>query len=99
VGILVKDQAREPHCAFVFRLSSFVFRLWSFPSLAPFPLSDSATMHGTFTQKLIMTVITGFAAACLLYLFRHVVQQAFWESNEGWKKSLYQRATPPPVIR
>ncbi len=56
-------------------------------------------MHGTFTQKLIMTVITGFAAACLLYLFRHVVQQAFWESNEGWKKSLYQRATPPPVIR
>lgn len=56
-------------------------------------------LESTFTHKLIMTVITGFAAACMLYLFRHVVQQAFWESNEGWKKSLYERATPPPVIR
>ncbi len=56
-------------------------------------------LQSTFTQKLIMTLITGFAAACLLYMFRHIVQQAFWESNEGWKKSLYERATPPPVIR
>lgn len=56
-------------------------------------------MQSTFTHKLIMTLIAGFAAACLLYLYRHIVQQAFYESNEGWKNSLYEHSTPPPRIR
>ena len=56
-------------------------------------------LQSTFTQKLIMALISGFAAACLLYVFRHIVQQAFWESGEGWKKSLYQSSTPPPSFR
>jgi len=56
-------------------------------------------MTNTFTHKLIMTAMAGFAAACLLYAFRHIVQQAFYESNEGWKNSLYEHSTPPPKIR
>ena len=53
-------------------------------------------MQHTFTHKLLMTAMAGFAAACLLYAFRHIVHQAFYESNEGWKTSLYDHATPPP---
>jgi hypothetical protein len=53
----------------------------------------------TFTHKFLMTLFSGFAAACLLFLFRHIVQQAFYESNEGWKASLHSRVTPPPSIR
>ena len=56
-------------------------------------------MQNTFTHKLIMTAMAGFAAACLLWAFRHIVQQAFYETGEGWKKSLYEHSTPPPRIR
>ncbi len=56
-------------------------------------------MQNTFTHKILMTAMAGFAAACLLYAFRHIVQQAFYESNEGWKTSLYERSTPPPNMR
>jgi len=36
-----------------------------------------------------MMVAAGFAAACLLWAFRHIVQEAFYEtSNEGWRDSL-----------
>jgi hypothetical protein len=56
-------------------------------------------MQNTFTHKLIMTGFAGFAAACLLFAYRHIVQQAFYESNEGWKNSLYEHSTPPPRIR
>ena len=53
----------------------------------------------TFTHKFLMTLASGFVAACVLFLFRHIVQQAFYESNEGWKESLHKRVTPPPNIR
>ncbi len=36
----------------------------------------------------MMSAFAGFAAACLLWMFRHFVQQAFWESGEGWKESM-----------
>jgi hypothetical protein len=49
-------------------------------------------MQNTFTHKLIMTIVSGFAAACLLWVFRHFVEQAFYESNEGWR-DMY-RSTP-----
>ena len=54
-------------------------------------------LQGTFTQKLLLTIIAGFAAACLLWVFRHIVEQAFYESNEGWK-DMY-RSTPAQDIR
>jgi hypothetical protein len=44
----------------------------------------------TFTQKFLLMVIAGFAAACLFWVFRHIVQEAFYESsNAGWKDSLH----------
>ncbi len=35
-------------------------------------------------------IAAGFAAACLFWAFRHIVQEAFYESSsEGWKDSLH----------
>jgi len=48
------------------------------------------TMQGTFTQKFILMIAAGFAAACMFYVFRHFVQEALYESsNAGWKDSLH----------
>jgi hypothetical protein len=34
-------------------------------------------------------ICCGFASACMLWAFRHIVQEAFYESsNEGWRASL-----------
>ena len=52
-------------------------------------------LQQTFTQKLLLMIISGLLAACMLWVFRHIVQRAFWESGEGWKESLY--ATPAPI--
>lgn len=46
-------------------------------------------MQSTFTQKFLMMIFAGFAAACLFWAFRHFVQEAFYEtSSAGWKESL-----------
>jgi hypothetical protein len=45
-------------------------------------------MGNTFSQKFMLVVAAGFMAAGMLYLFRHVVQQAMWESGDGWHESL-----------
>jgi len=54
-------------------------------------------LQQTFTQKILLTIVAGFAAACLLWLFRHIVERAFYESNEGWK-DMY-RSTPARKVR
>lgn len=51
-------------------------------------------MQATFIHKFFMAMISGFFAACLLWGYRHIIQEAFYESNEGWKTSLY--GTPAP---
>lgn len=34
-------------------------------------------------------IFAGFVAACLLWGFRHIIQQALWETSDaGWKQSL-----------
>lgn len=46
-------------------------------------------MASTFTHKLILMIFAGFVAACLLWGFRHIIQQALWETSDaGWKQSL-----------
>ena len=40
----------------------------------------------SFLQKLISVVLAGLVAAGVLYLYRHIVQRAFYESNEGWRE-------------
>lgn len=54
-------------------------------------------MQDSFLRKLISTVMLGFAAACMLWAFRHVVVQALYETGPGWrdmfnKNSAEQRA-------
>jgi hypothetical protein len=52
-------------------------------------------MNATFSQKFLLMIAAGFAAACLFWVFRHIVQQALWETSDaGWKESLYQKRSP-----
>ena len=53
--------------------------------------------QNSFTQKILMTIVSGFFAACLVWVFRHVIEQAFYESNEGWK-DMY-KSTPAKRVR
>jgi hypothetical protein len=58
-------------------------------------LLPSIFMSSTFSQKFLLMVAAGFVAACLLWAFRHIVQQALWETSDaGWKQSLYQKPAP-----
>jgi len=54
-------------------------------------------LQNTFTQKVMLTILAGFAAACLLWMVRHFVDQAFYESNEGWREMFNK--TPPHTSR
>lgn len=48
-------------------------------------------LQQTFFQKFMLMIFFGFMAACGVWAFRHIVQQAFWETGAGWKESLYQK--------
>lgn len=45
-------------------------------------------MGNSFLQKFVLMVIAGLAAACLIYLFRHIVEQAYYETGPGWRESM-----------
>ena len=49
-------------------------------------------MGNSFSQKFMLMIFAGFVAAGILYIFRHVVNQAMWESGDGWHESM--RKTP-----
>ena len=49
--------------------------------------------HGFF-QKLFLTLILAFSAACLFWLFRHIIEQAFLETGVGWKQGLRTKRFP-----
>ena len=52
-------------------------------------LLSTAGMSSTFTHKFLLMIMAGFAAACLFWVFRHIVQEALWETSDaGWKQSL-----------
>jgi hypothetical protein len=55
-------------------------------------------LQHTFMQKVFSMIIAGFFAACLLWVFRHIVQRAFYESNEGWK-DMFNKPTPAKHIK
>ena len=46
-------------------------------------------MQSTFTHKVLMCMLAGFGAASMFWVFRHFVQEAIYESGEGWKDSLH----------
>ncbi len=48
--------------------------------------------HNSFTQKVLLAIFAGFIAACLFWLLRHVVEQAFFESGAGWKTMFEKNA-------
>lgn len=52
-------------------------------------------LQHTFSQRLVITIVAGFAAACLFWVFRHVVSQSLWEMGSGWKEST-QTTIPSP---
>jgi len=61
------------------------------------PATGIFMLQQTFTQKVLLTIMSGFAAACLLWMFRHFVERAFYESNEGWR-DMY-KSTPAHKAR
>jgi hypothetical protein len=57
-------------------------------------------LQQTFFQKFMLMILSGLAAACLLWGIRHIVRQSFWETGDGWKESLYSKTPgPKPVQR
>ena len=49
-------------------------------------------MSSTFTHKFLMMIAAGFAAACLFWMFRHIIQEALFETSDaGWKQSLHRK--------
>ena len=56
-------------------------------------------LQQTFFQKFLLMITAGFVAACLLWGLRHIVRQAFWETGEGWKESLYTNPKPAQKAR
>ena len=54
-------------------------------------LLSTTGMSSTFTHKFLLMVLAGFAAACLFWAFRHIVQEALFETSDaGWKQSLHR---------
>lgn len=50
-------------------------------------------MRDSFTHKFLMTLLAAFAAAGLLYFYRHTVQRAIYETSDaGWKEMDQARA-------
>lgn len=41
--------------------------------------------YNAFVRKLLLCIAAGFVAACLVWVLRHFVQRAYYESNEGWR--------------
>ena len=48
-------------------------------------------MHGSFLQRVVLTLFLAFLAACLIYFYKNVIQKGDKEINEDW------RTTPPPA--
>jgi len=48
-------------------------------------------MHGSFLQRVVLTLFLAFLASCLIYFYKNVVQKGDKEINEDW------RATPTPT--
>jgi hypothetical protein len=48
-------------------------------------------LQQSFFQKLMLMIFFGFMAACGVWVLRHIVQEAFWETGAGWKESLYDK--------
>jgi hypothetical protein len=44
-------------------------------------------MQHSFLQRVFLTILAGFATAGLVYFYRHVVEQARYEMNEGFNDS------------
>ena len=52
-------------------------------------LLSTTGMSSTFTHKFFLMVLAGFAAACLFWAFRHIIQEALFETSDaGWRQGL-----------
>ncbi len=44
-------------------------------------------MRMTFLQKIVLTIVAGFCAACLVSFYRNMVEKADYELNQSWRNS------------
>jgi hypothetical protein len=50
-------------------------------------------MNSSFIQRFLGTVFAGFAAACLLWFVRHIVERAIYENGAGWKDMYVKKSS------
>jgi hypothetical protein len=50
-------------------------------------------MQHSFLQRIFLTVIAGCVAAGVIFFYRHVIEQARFEMNEGFNAS-HAKKTP-----
>jgi hypothetical protein len=53
-------------------------------------------LQQTFLQKFLLMIAAGFCAAGVLWVFRHVVERAYYETGSGWRESMSVKPTPRP---
>lgn len=41
-------------------------------------------MHATFFQKFMLTIVSGFFAACLVWFYIHIIEQANTDVNGAY---------------
>ena len=44
-------------------------------------------MQMSFLQKIVLTIIAGFFAACLVDFYRNMVEKADYELNQSWRNN------------
>ena len=53
-------------------------------------------MQGGFIQKVILTLVIAFLAACLIWFYKTVIQKSDREINEDWRTTPAAAATATP---
>ena len=50
-------------------------------------------MQMTFLQKIVLTIVAGFCAACLVSFYKNMVEKADYELNQSWRNTSGQSTT------
>jgi preprotein translocase subunit SecG len=51
-------------------------------------------MHGTFLQKVVLTLVAAFFASCLVWFYKNIIQRADNDINRDWRTTPAATAHP-----
>lgn len=55
-------------------------------------IAPDSGMQMTFLQKIVLTIVAGFFAACLVSFYLNMVERADFELNKSWRNSASTKA-------